>query len=43
VEIHGPPFEGTSVGDCVVASFREARVPPFHGDAVVLTKSFSIE
>jgi len=38
----GSPFEGTPTGKCVEARFRQARVPPFGGSPVPVTKSFSI-
>jgi predicted Zn finger-like uncharacterized protein len=34
---------GTDVGGCVARVFRAARVPPFAGDAVTVSKSFSVE
>jgi len=36
------PFAGTAVGQCVMAAFRSARVPPFSGSAITLPKSFRI-
>jgi hypothetical protein len=36
-------FAGTEVGGCVARLFRSARVPPFGGDPVTVSKSFSIE
>jgi predicted Zn finger-like uncharacterized protein len=38
----GSPFDGTPTGKCVEARFRQARVPPFGGSPVPVTKSFSI-
>jgi predicted Zn finger-like uncharacterized protein len=38
----GSPFDGTPTGKCVEARFRQARVPPFGGGPVPVTKSFSI-
>jgi hypothetical protein len=40
--VTGPPFSGTSVGGCVAAVFRRARVPPFTGSPVTAHKSFTI-
>jgi hypothetical protein len=41
--VEGAPFEGTTVGDCIAASFRNAvRVPPFTGADVTVTKAFSV-
>ena len=34
---------GTEVGGCVARLFRSAKVPPFSGDPVTVTKSFSIQ
>jgi len=36
-------FAGTEVGGCVARLFRAAKVPPFAGDPVTVSKSFSIE
>ncbi|HKY37354.1 MAG TPA: protein kinase [Polyangiaceae bacterium] len=36
------PFGGTPVGSCVQTVFRNARVAPFSGSAVTLSKSFRI-
>jgi len=41
-QVQGPPFAGTSVGGCVAGVFRGARVPPFDGSPVSVTKSFTI-
>ena len=43
VGIHGPPFEGTEVGDCVIERFKAARVPAFEGPPLLVTKSFVIQ
>ena len=37
-----PPFAGTSVGDCVATSYRNAQVPAFTGSSVTLPHSFRI-
>jgi len=34
---------GTAVGGCVARLFRTAKVPPFSGDAVTVSKSFSVQ
>ncbi|HWZ87667.1 MAG TPA: zinc-ribbon domain-containing protein [Polyangiaceae bacterium] len=36
-------FAGTEVGGCVARIFRSAKIPPFAGDPVTVSKSFSIE
>lgn len=41
-QVEGPPFAGTPVGGCVASAFRGARVPPFSGAPVSVSKSFSI-
>ncbi|MFZ5896689.1 MAG: zinc-ribbon domain-containing protein [Myxococcota bacterium] len=40
--VEGAPFAGTSVGGCVASLFRKAHVPAFSGNAVTVSKSFSI-
>ncbi|MCC6646999.1 MAG: zinc-ribbon domain-containing protein [Polyangiaceae bacterium] len=35
-------FAGTSVGSCIAARFRAAKVPAFSGSAVTVKKSFSV-
>jgi predicted Zn finger-like uncharacterized protein len=40
--IAGAPFGGTPVGGCVASVFRRAKIPPFGGDPVTVSKSFSI-
>jgi hypothetical protein len=34
---------GTTVGSCVARLFRAARVPPFSGDPVSVSKAFSVK
>jgi hypothetical protein len=34
---------GTAVGGCVARLFRGAKVPAFSGDAVTVSKSFSVQ
>ena len=40
--VMGPPFAGTAVGGCVASAFKRAKVPAFSGNAVTVSKSFSI-
>jgi predicted Zn finger-like uncharacterized protein len=40
--VSGGSFGGTSVGGCIASVFRRAKVPPFEGGAVTVSKSFSI-
>ncbi len=41
--VDGPPFAGTPVGGCVAGVFRRAKVPPYAGNPVTVSKSFSIK
>jgi hypothetical protein len=41
-QVEGPPFAGTPVGGCIASAFRGAKVPPFSGAPVTVSKSFSI-
>ena len=38
----GGAFAGTAVGGCVAGVFRRAKVPPFDGSPVTVSKSFTI-
>lgn len=40
--ISGGSFGGTSVGGCIASVFRRAKVPPFDGGPVTVSKSFNI-
>jgi len=40
--VSGGKFGGTSVGGCVASRFRGARVPPFSGSPVTVSKSFTV-
>ncbi|RYE92020.1 MAG: hypothetical protein EOO75_07610 [Myxococcales bacterium] len=40
--IEGGDFAGTSVGSCIAARFRSAKVAPFSGSAVTVKKSFTV-
>ncbi len=40
--VSGAPFGGTPVGGCVANVFRRAKIPAFSGDAVTVSKSFTI-
>jgi eukaryotic-like serine/threonine-protein kinase len=35
-------YLGTAIGNCIVANFRNARVPPFSGDPVTINASFQM-
>lgn len=41
--ISGPPFAGTPTGGCIAAALRKARVPPFDGDRVTVSKTIVIQ
>lgn len=41
--ISGPPFAGTATGGCIAAALRKARVPPFEGDRVTVSKTIVIQ
>ena len=41
-QVEGPPFAGTPVGGCIASAFRSAKVPPFSGPPVSVSKSFNI-
>ena len=36
--VSGPPFAGTATGGCIAAAMRRARVPPFSGSRVTVSK-----
>jgi predicted Zn finger-like uncharacterized protein len=40
--VSGGTFAGTAVGGCVAGAFRRAKVPPFSGNPVTVSKSFQI-
>jgi predicted Zn finger-like uncharacterized protein len=40
--VTGAPFGGTPVGGCVANVFRRAKIPAFSGEAVTVSKSFTI-
>ncbi len=41
--ISGPPFAGTPTGGCIAAALRKARVPPFDGERVTVSKTIVIQ
>lgn len=41
-QVQGAPFAGTPVGGCIAAAFRGAKVPPFEGSPVSVSKSVTI-
>lgn len=40
--VNGPPFAGTATGGCIAATLRKARIPPFSGAHVSVTKTLII-
>jgi hypothetical protein len=40
--IGGPPFAGTATGGCIAKAFKTAKVPPFEGDPVTVSKTVNI-
>jgi hypothetical protein len=36
--LEGPPFGGTPTGGCITAALRKAKIPPYGGDRVTVTK-----
>ena len=42
-EVDGAPFAGTPAGECIARKFRNARVPPFAGEARSLTATVRVE
>ncbi len=41
--ISGPPFAGTATGGCIAAAMRKAKVPPFDGDRITVSKTISVQ
>jgi hypothetical protein len=41
--IGGPPFAGTPTGGCIAAALRKARVPPFEGERVTVSKTIVVQ
>lgn len=41
-KVSGPPFQGTPTGSCIARTLRSAKIPPFTGDPVTVTKTVSI-
>jgi hypothetical protein len=41
--VEGPPFAGTATGGCIAEMLRKAKVPPFGGDRVTVTKRVVIQ
>lgn len=39
----GAPFAGTSVGSCIASAFKGARVPPFSGAPMTVSKTVNIK
>jgi hypothetical protein len=41
--VEGPPFAGTATGGCIADILRKAKVPPYGGDRVTVTKRVVIQ
>ena len=41
--VEGPPFAGTATGGCIAEALRQAKVPPYGGDRVTVTKRVVIQ
>jgi hypothetical protein len=41
--VSGPPFAGTPTGGCIAAALRKAKVPPFEGDRVTVSKTIVVQ
>jgi hypothetical protein len=41
--VSGPPFAGTPTGSCIASALRKAKVPPFDGDRVTVSKTITIQ
>jgi hypothetical protein len=41
--VEGPPFAGTPTGGCIADALRSAKVPPYGGDRVTVTKRVVIQ
>lgn len=41
--ISGPPFAGTPTGGCIASALRKARIAPFAGDRVTVSKTIVVQ
>jgi hypothetical protein len=41
--LNGPPFAGTATGGCIASTMRRARVPPFDGDKITVSKTIYVQ
>lgn len=41
--VNGPPFAGTKTGGCIASTMRRAKIPPFSGDAVTVSRTVVIQ
>jgi len=41
--VSGPPFAGTKTGGCIAAAMRRAKVPPFSGEMMTVSKTVTIQ
>jgi hypothetical protein len=41
--LNGPPFAGTATGGCIASTMRRAKVPPFDGDKITVSKTIYVQ
>jgi hypothetical protein len=41
--LSGPPFAGTATGGCIASTMRRAKVPPFDGDMITVSKTIYVQ
>lgn len=42
-KLSGPPFAGTATGGCIASTLRHAKIPPFDGDMVTVSKTIVVQ
>ena len=42
-QVNGPPFAGTLTGSCIAKTMRTAKVPPFDGKDITVSKTLTIK
>ncbi|HWA75808.1 MAG TPA: hypothetical protein VG937_25905 [Polyangiaceae bacterium] len=42
-KLSGPPFAGTATGGCIASTLRRAKIPPFDGDLVTVSKTIVVQ
>lgn len=41
--VNGKPFAGTATGGCIASAMRRAKVPPFDGEKVTVSKTINVQ